>query len=158
ALGITGGHCDENGYKPGIFDPDIRRGIANSPDEARAAARYQIQHGADVIKICATGGVLSEREAGGGQQFSLEGTEGGVETARLADRKVAAHAHGTEGIKAAIRAGVDSIEHGSMLDDEAISMMKERGTFLVPTLMAQEAVEREAKNNVLTGLRQQKAL
>jgi len=81
-----------------------------------------------------------------------------VETARMAERKVAAHAHGNEGIKAAVRAGVASIEHGSTLDDEAISLMKEHGTFLVPTMMAQEAVERQAKTGVLTGLRAQKAL
>jgi len=158
ALGITGGHCDENGYRPGMFDPDIKHGIADSPDEARAAVRYQIKHGADVIKICATGGVLSEGDAVGVEQFTLEEMKAVVETARMAERKVAAHAHGTEGIKAAVRAGVSSIEHGSMLDDEAISLMKEHKTFLVPTLMAQEAVERQAKENILTGLRQQKAL
>jgi len=158
ALGITGGHCDENGYLPGMFDPDIRRGIANSPDEVRASVRYQMKHGADVIKICATGGVLSEGDAVGVQQFTLEEMKAAVETAHLADRKVAAHAHGTEGIKTAVRAGVSSIEHGSMLDDEAIALMKAQGTFLVPTLMAQEAVERQAKAGTLTGLRQQKAL
>lgn len=158
ALGATGGHCDENGYKPEVFDPDIRRGIANSPDEARAAARYQMQHGADLIKFCATGGVLSEGDAVGVQQLTLEEMKAIVQAAHMADRKVAAHAHGTEGIKTAVRAGVDSIEHGSMLDDEAIALMKEKGTFLVPTLMAQEAVERQAKADVLTGLRKKKAL
>ncbi len=158
ALGITGGHCDTNGYKPGFFDPDVRAGIADGVDQARAAVRYQVKHGADLIKICATGGVLSEGDAVGVQQFTEEEMRAVVETARMAERKVAAHAHGNEGIKAAVRAGVASIEHGSTLDDEAISLMKEHGTFLVPTMMAQEAVERQAKTGVLTGLRAQKAL
>jgi len=158
AIGITGGHCDTNGYRPGLFDPDIRHGVANGVDEVIRSVRYQIKHGADVIKICATGGVLSEGDAVGVQQFSEAEMRAAVETAAMAERRVAAHAHGTAGIKAAIRAGVTSIEHGSMLDDEAIAMMKERGTFLVPTLMAQEAVESQAKAGVLKGHRAEKAL
>ncbi|HET6372466.1 MAG TPA: amidohydrolase family protein, partial [Candidatus Polarisedimenticolia bacterium] len=158
ALGITGGHCDTNGYRPGLFDPDIRVGVANGVEGVRESVRYQIKHGADVIKFCATGGVLSEGDAVGVQQYTLEEMRSIVETAKLAERKVAAHAHGNEGIKTAVRAGVDSIEHGSTLDDEAIALMKEHGTFLVPTMMAQEAVERQAKSGVLTGLRAEKAL
>jgi len=158
AIGITGGHCDTNGYRPGILDPDIRRGIANAAAEIIASVRYQIKHGADVIKVCATGGVLSEGDAVGVQQLSVEELEAAVATATLAERKVAAHAHGNEGIKAAVRAGVASIEHGSTLDDETIALMEEQGTFLVPTLMALEAIERQAKDGVLTGLRAQKAL
>ncbi len=158
AIGITGGHCDTNGYVPGIFDPDIRHGVANGVDEMVESVRYQIKHGADVIKICATGGVLSEGDAVGVQQLTEAEMRAAVETAAMAERKVAAHAHGNAGIKAAIRAGVTSIEHGSTLDDEAIAMMRERGTFLVPTLMAQEAVEGQAKAGILTGHRAEKAL
>ena len=157
ALGITGGHCDNNGYKPGLMDGSIADGIANGSDEIRAAVRYQVKYGADVIKTCATGGVLSEGDAVGATQYSLEELKALVEEANKLDRKVAAHAHGTEGIKLAIRAGVASIEHGSFLDEEGARMMAERGTFLVPTLMAGEAVERAAKNGVIKGLRAEKA-
>ena len=158
SLGITGGHCDTNGYRPGIFDRGIEDGIANGPDEIRAAVRYQVKYGATVIKTCATGGVLSEVAAVGTTQYSFEEMKALVDEAAQHERKVAAHAHGTEGIKVATRAGVASIEHGSFLDEEGARLMKERGTYLVPTLMAAEAVERAAKNGVLRGLRAQKAL
>ncbi|HEX5705469.1 MAG TPA: amidohydrolase family protein [Pyrinomonadaceae bacterium] len=158
SLGITGGHCDTNGYRPGIFDKGIEDGIANGPDEIRAAVRYQIKYGAGVIKTCATGGVLSEVAAVGTTQYSFEEMKALVDEAAQHERKVAAHAHGTEGIKVATRAGVASIEHGSFIDEEGARLMKERGTYLVPTLMAAEAVERAAKNGVLKGLRAQKAL
>jgi imidazolonepropionase-like amidohydrolase len=158
AIGITGGHCDKNGFRPGLLDPSIADGVANGPDEVRAAVRYQIKYGADVIKICATGGVLSEGDAVGATQYSFEELKALVDEANKLDRKVAAHAHGTEGIKLAVRAGVSSIEHGSFLDEEGATLMKERGTFLVPTLSAGEAVERAAKNGVLKGLRAEKAL
>jgi len=158
AIGITGGHCDENGYKPGLLQLGPMQGVANGPEEVRAAVRYQIKYGADVIKTCATGGVLSEGDAVGATQYSYEELKALVEEANKLDRKVAAHAHGTEGIKIATRAGVSSIEHGSFLDEEGARMMKERGTFLVPTLMAGEAVERAAKDGVLKGLRAEKAL
>jgi len=158
ALGIRGGHCDENGFRPGLLDPGIEDGVADGPDQIRAAVRYQIKYGADVIKTCATGGVLSEGDAVGATQYSFEELKALVEEANKLDRKVAAHAHGTEGIKLAVRAGVSSIEHGSFLDDEGARLMKERGTFLVPTLSAAEAVERAAKTGVLKGLRAEKAL
>src|SRR6266496_70178 len=158
ALGITGGHCDNNGYKPGLMDGSVADGIANGSDEIRAAVRYQVKYGADVIKTCATGGVLSEGDAVGATQYSFEELKALVEEANKLDRKVAAHAHGTQGIKLAVRAGVSSIEHGSFLDEEGAMMMKERGTFLVPTLSAAEAVEKAAKNGVLKGLRADKAL
>lgn len=157
SLGITGGHCDENGYRPGLMDGDIRTGIANGPDEVRAAVRYQVKYGADVIKTCATGGVLSEGDAVGATQYTLEELQAMVQEAHKLERKVAAHAHGTEGIKIATRAGVASIEHGSFLDDEGAKMMAERGTYLVPTLMAGEAAENAAKKGILTGLRAEKA-
>src|SRR5713101_7090645 len=158
AIGITGGHCDENGFRPGVVQLGPIDGIANGPEEIRAAVRYQIKYGADVIKTCATGGVLSEGDAVGATQYSFEELKALVEEANKLDRKVAAHAHGLEGIKLAVRAGVSSIEHGSFLDEEAAQMMVARGTFLVPTLMAGEAGERAAKNGVLKGLRAEKAL
>ena len=158
AIGITGGHCDDNGFKPGVAELGPIDGIANGAEEIRAAVRYQIKYGADVIKTCATGGVLSEGDAVGATQYSFEELRALVEESNKLDRKVAAHAHGTEGIKLAVRAGVSSIEHGSFLDEEGAQMMFARGTFLVPTLMAGEAVERAAKNGVLKGLRAEKAL
>ena len=158
SLGITGGHCDENGYKPGLFDGDYKKGIANGVEEVRAAVRYQVKYGADLIKTCATGGVLSEGDAVGTTQYTFEEMKAMVDEATKLERKVAAHAHGTEGIKIAVRAGVASIEHGSFLDEEGARLMAERGTYLVPTLMAGETVERLAKSNVLKGFRAEKAL
>ena len=158
SLGIRGGHCDENGFRPGLMDPGIEEGVADGPDQIRAAVRYQIKYGADVIKTCATGGVLSEGDAVGATQYSFEELKALVEEANKLERKVAAHAHGTEGIKLAVKAGVASIEHGSFLDEEGASLMKEHGTYLVPTLSAAEGVERAAKNGVLKGLRAEKAL
>jgi imidazolonepropionase-like amidohydrolase len=158
ALGIRGGHCDENGFRPGLLDRGIEDGIADGPDQIRASVRYQVKYGADVIKTCATGGVLSEGDAVGATQYSFEELKALVEEANKLERKVAAHAHGTEGIKLAVRAGVSSIEHGSFLDEEGARLMKEHGTYLVPTLSAAEAVERAAKSGVLKGLRAEKAL
>ena len=157
AIGITGGHCDENGFKPGLLDGGIKGGIANGSEEVRAAVRYQVKYGADVIKTCATGGVLSEGDAVGATQYTFEEMKALVDEAHKLDRKVAAHAHGTEGIKIAIRAGVSSIEHGSFLDEEGAKMMAERGTYLVPTLMAGEQVEKLAKAGVIKGLIAEKA-
>src|SRR5688500_18406379 len=158
SLGITGGHCDENGYKPGLADGDFKTGIADGAEQVRAAVRYQIKYGVDGIKTCATGGVLSEVAAVGSTQYTFEELKAMVEEAGKLERKVAAHAHGTEGIKIAARAGVASIEHGSFMDEEGARLMAQRGTYLVPTLMAGEAVERAAKGGVLTGLRAEKAL
>lgn len=158
SIGITGGHCDENGYKPGAADGDYKTGIADGPEQVRAAVRYQVKYGADVIKTCATGGVLSEGDAVGATQYTFEELKAMVEEAEKLERKVAAHAHGTEGIKIATRAGVASIEHGSFLDEEGARLMAQKGTFLVPTLMAGETVERLAKTNVLKGFRGEKAL
>ena len=158
SLGITGGHCDENGFKPGLADGDFKTGIADGPDQIRAAVRYQVKYGADVIKTCATGGVLSEGDAVGVTQYGFDEMKTMVDEAAKHERKVAAHAHGAEGIKIATRAGVASIEHGSFLDEEGARLMGEKGTYLVPTLSAGEAVEKAAKNGVLTGLRAEKAL
>ena len=129
ALGITGGHCDENllpyqyHYKG--------QGVADGPWAAREKVREVIKYGADVIKICASGGVLSKGDLPGASQYSLEEMQAIATEAHKLGRKVAAHAHGTESIKDAIRAGIDSIEHSSLIDDEGIRMAKEHGTYLV---------------------------
>ena len=157
-IGMTGGHCDRNGYRPGIVDADYRTGVADGADEARKAVRYQVKYGADVIKICATGGVLSEGDAVGATQYTLDEMKAIVDEATKLDRKVAAHAHGTEGIKLAVRAGVASIEHGAFLDEEGARLMAQHGTYLVPTLSAGEYVEQAAKSGRLKGLRAEKAL
>ncbi len=158
AIGITGGHCDENGFKPGLMDGNPQTGVADGPDQIRAAVRYQAKYGADVIKTCATGGVLSDGDAVGVPQYTYEEMKALVDEATKLERKVAAHAHGAEGIKIAVRAGVASIEHGSFLDEEGAKMMVQRGTYLVPTLSAGEAVEKAAKSGVLKGLRAEKGL
>lgn len=144
ALGITGGHCDVTGYAPGILELGPKQGVADGAEEILLAVRYQIKHGARVIKTCATAGVLSFEGPVGAQQYSEEELRVMVEEARRHGMKVAAHAHGSEGIKAAVRAGVASIEHGSMLDDEAIALMKERGTYLVPTTYLADAINLDA--------------
>jgi imidazolonepropionase-like amidohydrolase len=138
SIGITGGHCDNNGFEPGLFgrEPGPLEGIADGPEQIRRAIRLQVKYGADVIKICATGGVLSEGDAVGVQQYDEDELAAVVRTARLLERRVAAHAHGTEGIIAAARAGVNSIEHGSFLTDEAVRVLVEHRTWMVPTLMA----------------------
>lgn len=158
SLGITGGHCDTNGFAPGVAERGPDEGIADGVEPVMRAVRTQIKRGADVIKFCATGGVLSEGDAVGVQQYTLDEMRAIVETAHRAGLRVAAHAHGNEGIKTALRGGVDSIEHGSTLDDEACVLFKESKAYLVPTLMAQEAVEAQAKSGGLTGLRAEKAL
>ena len=158
SLGITGGHCDSNGWRPGLLEQGVKEGVANGTDEVRASVRYQVKYGADVIKTCATGGVLSEGDAVGATQYTYEELKAMVDEARKLERKVAAHAHGAEGIRIATRAGVASIEHGSFLDDEGARMMAQQGTVLVPTLMAGQAVEAFARSGVLKGLRAEKAL
>ena len=158
SFGITGGHCDENGFQPGLRDADYRTGAADGVDEVRKAVRYQVKYGADVIKICATGGVLSEGDAVGATQYTLPEMQAIVEEARKLERRVAAHAHGTEGIKLAVQAGVASIEHGTFLDDEGARLMKAKGTVLVPTLQALEAAKGAVDRGVLTGLRAEKTL
>ncbi len=141
AIGITGGHADTTGYIPGVLERGIESGIADGVDEVVAAVRYQIKHGAKVIKTCATAGVLSFEGPVGAQQYSAEELLALVTEAHRHGLKVAAHAHGNAGIQAAVRAGVDSIEHGSELDDEAIALMKQHGTYLVPTDYLTEAID-----------------
>lgn len=144
SLGITGGHCDKTGWAPGILERGPEYGVADGPSEAMEAVRYQIKHGARFIKICATAGVLSYEESVGAQQFSDEEMAVIIEEAARHGAKVAAHAHGTVGIKAAIRAGAASIEHGSILDDEAIALMLQHGTVLVPTNYLTDAMDLDA--------------
>ena len=144
SFGIRGGHCDEtNGLQPFALghEAGVESGVADGVEEVRNAVRYAVKYGADVIKICATGGVLSLTDSVGVQQYTEEEMRAIVETATQLDRRVAAHAHGTAGIKAAVRAGVTSIEHGSILDAEAVALMKQKGTWLVPTLLAGFTVE-----------------
>ena len=129
ALGITGGHCDNN-LLPREYN-ETSEGVANGPWAVRAKVREVMKYGADVIKFCATGGVLSKGDSVGGQQYTQEEMNALVAEAHQHGRRVAAHAHGAEGIKAAIRAGVDSIEHASLIDDEGIRLAKEHGTYLV---------------------------
>jgi len=133
-IGSTGGHCDTTGFIPGIAERGPEGGVADGVDEILKAVRYQIKHGARVIKACATAGVMSFEHQAGALQYSQAELDALVEEAARHGVKVAAHAHGNDGIIAAIRAGVASVEHGSMLDGEAIALMKQRGTYLVPTV------------------------
>lgn len=144
----TGGHADLHGYRKDISDGvGASLGICNGADDCRRATREVIKSGADVIKITATGGVLSNTAAGVNQQLSDAELSAIVDTAHHLGRKVAAHAHGTQGIKAALKAGVNSIEHGSYLDKEAIALFKKTGAYLVPTLLAGATVSEEAISN-----------
>jgi imidazolonepropionase-like amidohydrolase len=128
-LGITGGHCDNN-LLPFEFH-HIAEGVADGPWAARAKVRETVKYGADLIKICASGGVLSKGDQPGTPQYTLEEMQAIAEEAHKLGRKVAAHAHGTQSIKDAIRAGIDSIEHSSLIDDEGIALAKQHGTYLV---------------------------
>jgi imidazolonepropionase-like amidohydrolase len=130
AVGATGGHADLSGFSPYLKFGEFS-GIADGEAEIRKLVRFEVKNGADVIKLVATAGVLSEEESVGAPQYTLEEMKAAVEEAAMWGRRVAAHAHGTEGIKRAVLAGVASVEHGSLLDDEGIRLMKERGTYLV---------------------------
>ncbi|HTR39218.1 MAG TPA: amidohydrolase family protein [Bryobacteraceae bacterium] len=137
ALGSTGGHCDDgDSFRYGVLNHESRPedGVINSPDEARYAVRFNIKYGADIIKTCASGGVLSPTDDVEAPQLSQAELNALVDEAHSLRRKTAAHVHGAEAGKRAIRAGIDSIEHGTFLDDEALRMMHDRGVFLVPTL------------------------
>lgn len=142
SLGARGGHCDTSGFPYKLFGPEpgVEEGIASGPEQFRDAVRFQVKYGADVIKVCATGGVLSLADEVDTPQLTQEEMNAIVEEAHRLRKKTAAHAHGNEGARVAIRAGIDSIEHGSFMDDETLRMMKERGTWLVPTLLAGEYV------------------
>ncbi|MGC1489883.1 MAG: amidohydrolase family protein, partial [Candidatus Acidiferrum sp.] len=142
AIGATGGHCDDTGYRAGVFGPETgpEVGVINGPDQARYAVRLAHKYGATIIKTCATGGVLSLADSVDTPQLTQEELNAIVDEAHALRLKSAAHAHGAEGAKRAIRAGIDSIEHGTFLDDEALDMMKQRGTYYVPTLMAPQGL------------------
>ncbi len=153
AITITGGHCDDtHGYQPNVMPnmQDFRAGVADSPDDVRKAVRYQVKHGADVIKVCATAGVMSSGDTVGVPQMTPAELTAAVDEARRAELKVAAHAHGTQGIREAVEAGVDSVEHGSILDDATVALMKAKGTVLVPTLSAGEHVMKAAEAGKLS--------
>lgn len=147
AIATTGGHADPtNGYRKDLMgDPGPYEGVANGPDECRKAVRQRYKNGADLIKITATGGVLSLAKSGTAPQFTDEELRAIVETARDYGMKVAVHAHGAEGMKRALRAGVHSIEHGTYMDDEAIELFKKTGAYYVPTILAGRTVADSAK-------------
>ncbi len=148
SLGARGGHCDETGFPYNFFghETGIAQGIAAGADQFRDAVRLQHKYGASVIKVCATGGVLSLGDAVDTPQLTQSEMEALVDEAHRLGLKAAAHAHGALGAKVAIRAGIDSIEHGSFLDEEAHGLMKQKGTYLVPTAMAVEYTGRRPRN------------
>ena len=139
AVGATGGHNDLSGFSPYLKFGQLS-GVADGVDDIRKLIRFEVKNGADVIKLAATAGVLTEEESVGAPQYSQEEMNAVVEEAAMWGRRVAAHAHGAEGIRRAVRAGVASIEHGTLLDEAGAKMMKERGTYLVPTMYALDYV------------------
>ena len=142
SIATTGGHADPtNGYSRELMgNPGPAEGVVNGKEEAYAAVRQRYKNGADLIKITATGGVLSQAKDGANAQFTEEEIKAITSAARDYGFKVAAHAHGAEGIKRAIRGGVNSIEHGTFMDDEGIALMKQYGTYYVPTITAGKSV------------------
>ncbi|RJF85820.1 metal-dependent hydrolase family protein [Sphingomonas cavernae] len=140
-----GGHGDAHGYRHEILELFRSPTLCSGADDCARAVRVAIQQGADIIKTASTGGVMSNTSAGLGQQMSDEELSSIVQTAHRLGRKVAAHAHGTDGVNAALRAGVDSVEHGTYLDAESIRLFKAKGSYLVPTLMAGDTVGRQAE-------------
>ena len=149
ALATTGGHADPtNGVNERLKgDPGPVEGVVNGPDDARKAVRQRYKDGADCIKLTATGGVLSLAKSGQNPQFTPEELTAIVETAKDYGFTVAVHAHGAEGMKRAVLAGVDSIEHGTLMTDEIMALMKERGTYYVPTILAGTWVAEKAKED-----------
>jgi imidazolonepropionase-like amidohydrolase len=143
-VGATGGHGDLTGFSPYLKFGQFS-GLADGVDEIRKLVRFEIKNGADLIKLLASAGVLSEEQSAGAPQFSQEEMNAAVEEATMWGRKVAAHAHGAEAIKRAVRAGVASIEHGSLIDDEGIRLMKERGTYLVADIYNDDYILAEYK-------------
>ena len=149
SISITGGHGDINNYAPQVrvemFPEERDYRIADGVDQVRHVVRAQLKHGVDVIKINASGGVLSRGDAPGAPQYTVEELRAAVEEAHAAGRKVAAHAHGAQGIKNAVIAGVDSIEHGSLIDDEGIALMIKHGTWLVADIYNDDYILGRAK-------------
>lgn len=145
ALGATGGHCDSTFFPPSMAEKSPF--TVDSPDEARAKVRLAKKYGAQVIKVCATGGVFSRGVSVGAQQLSVEELKAIADEAHMAGLKVAAHAHGADGIKAAIRAGIDTIEHVSLVDDEGIQLAKARGTYFAMDIYNTDYTQAEGKKN-----------
>ena len=147
AIGTTGGHADPtNGVRKDLMgDPGPKEGVINSPEEARKAVRQRYKNGADVIKITSTGGVLSVAKDGQGPQFTMEELKAIVEIANDYGMVTAAHAHGAEGMKRAVEAGINTIEHGTFMTDEIMKMMVDKGTYYVPTISAGKTVLEAAK-------------
>src|ERR1700730_6985107 len=151
AIGATGGHCDgSDGYRPGLFGSESGplQCVINGADQARYAVRLMHKYGASVIKTCASGGVLSPTDDVDTPQLTQEELNAIVDEAHALRLKVATHCHGAEAAKRAVRAGVNSIEHGTFLDDEALDMMKQRGTYLVPTLMAVQGLQEQLDKGI----------
>jgi imidazolonepropionase-like amidohydrolase len=146
AISARGGHCDGTaGYRPDLLkEPGPEDGVADGADQVRAAVRYNAKHGADVIKVCASGGVLSLADKVDSPQLTQAELDALVDEAHALGRRTAAHAHGAEAAKRAVRAGIDSIEHGSFLDDQALDMMKQKGTYLIftPVLCLNERLKK----------------
>jgi imidazolonepropionase-like amidohydrolase len=147
AIGTTGGHADPtNNYRRDLMgDPGPREGVVNGPDDCAKAVRQRYKDGSDLIKITATGGVLSMAKDGSGAQFTEAEVRAIVATAKDYGFKVAAHAHGAEGMKRAVMGGVNSIEHGTYMNEEVMELMKQRGTYLVPTIIAGKSSADSAK-------------
>jgi imidazolonepropionase-like amidohydrolase len=144
AITPTGGHLDPttiSGMMPGALVMTVEEGIADGIDQVRHAVRYQIKHGAQLIKICASGGIMSDSGAAGAQHYSDEELRAIVDEAHRRGLKVAAHTHGADAVKHAVEAGIDCIEHGYLIDDEAIKMMVDAGTWLVPTAALTEYLD-----------------
>jgi len=135
SIAATGGHGDVDGYKPELLRLWTPETICDGPYDCRRATRHAVKYGADWIKITATGGVLSDTATGTGQQMTADELQEIMDTAHALGVKVAAHAHGADGINAALRAGVDSIDHGTFLDSESVSLFRKNGAYLVPTLL-----------------------
>lgn len=154
ALGITGGHCDENLLPPAFHFQG--GGVADGVEAVQHKVREVIKYGADVIKICATGGVLSKGDDPNASQYTLEEMKAIVADAHRLGRRVAAHAHGAEGVRWASEAGVDSIEHGHLMDDAAVATLKKNGTYLVPTLFLTEYMQQNMEHNDVPEFSKQK--
>lgn len=147
SIATTGGHADPtNGYRKDLMgDPGPKEGVINSPEDARQAVRQRYKDGADMIKITATGGVLSIAKDGSGPQFTDEELKAIIETAKDYGMHTAAHAHGAEGMKRAVLAGITTIEHGTKMTPEVMDLMKQKGTYYVPTITAGKFVAEKAK-------------
>jgi imidazolonepropionase-like amidohydrolase len=158
-VGITGGHGDVSGVKNELMDLWTHERICDGPYDCRRATRHAIKYGADWIKIAATGGVMTDRATGTGQQMEADELREVVSAAHRMGRKVMAHAHEEEGIIAALEAGVDSIEHGSYTGPEAIKRFRKSGAYLVPTLLAGKTVKESAEtSDVLSAAQKEKAI